>query len=408
MRIIFAFSAMAPLGVTGCHAIAETPGAHGPHAGAAVSHLVIDSGSSGTRFCLFDTVPNAASGTCFVGASKAICGKTEGGLAALALGASPSQVSAIITPKLEAAWSALEVAVRSSGRDSSMLANVSRAAALGTGGYRNASTGEPEAKPEWAAVWTFIDGFLRSKGIRNVVTKALTGAEEANLAWAGVREFTGETAPFAIVDIGGSTTQVASGTSGERDDERAAISVKAGQSVTFAVLEKEPGFSVCYAPTDAVRQNSVQCTALIRRSGVASNALAAFVKGISSRTLYGVGASWTGTLTEFPNAPPWLPKVTADVQPRVTLDNLRALAARVCSLSNHDLIAFAPKAFAVRHASGRACFSLAFEVAVIESLGDLPAHAEIAAGGDDQWARGASISGAYFADCKAPKPNATR
>ena len=274
MRIIFAFAAMAILGVTGCHAIAEMPGAQRPHAGGAVSHLVIDSGSSGTRFCLFDTVPNAESGTCFVGASKAICGKTEGGLAQLALGAPPSQVSAIITPKLEAAWSALEVAVRNSGRDPSMLANVSRAAALGTGGYRDASTGEPEAKPEWAAVWTTIDGFLRTKGIRIVVTKAITGAEEGKLAWAGVREFTGETAPFAIVDIGGSTTELASGTSGERDDERQAISVKAGQSVTFAALEKEPDFSVCYAPTDVAQQNSVQCTAFIRQRAFAMSVLA--------------------------------------------------------------------------------------------------------------------------------------
>ena len=408
MRIIFAFAATATLGVPGCHAIAETSGAQRPHAGASVSHLVIDSGSSGTRFCLFDTVPNAASGTCSVGASKAICGKTEGGLAQLALGAPPSQVSAIITPKLEAAWSALEVAVRSSGRDPSMLANVSRAAALGTGGYRDDSAGEPAVKPEWAAVWTTIDGFLRTKGIRNVLTKAITGAEEGKLAWVGVREFTGNSSPFAIVDIGGSTTQLASGTSGERDDERAAISVKAGQSVTFAALEKEPDFSVCYAPSDVAKQDSVQCTAFIRQRAFAISVLAGFAKGISPRTLYGVGASWTGTLTEFPAAPPWQPKVTADVQPRITLDNLRALTARVCALSNHDLIAFAPKSFAVRHASGRACFSLAFETAVLESLGALSAHEEIAAGGDDQWARGAAVSGAYFADCKAPKPNATR
>jgi hypothetical protein len=363
-------------------------------------HLVIDSGSSGTRFCVFDVTRDAATKKCSIGATTAICAKSSGGLAALTDGKDPKDVPALVTPNLDQAWTGLDQAFVAAGKDLGELEKVKLAAALGTGGYRDPATAAPAMNPAWDAVWTTIDTFLKGKGLTEVVAKAIPGQDEANLAWVGVNEAVAPGKPFAILETGGATLQLAGGTPGDAYDMLLGGSVYRGQNYEFFQLSADPAFSVCYSPMDRTMQDGASCTAYLAEKVFKDNGLESLAAMIGPRELYGLGAPWSGLLREFPNAPPWTPKTDDAFNAELTLENLKALAVKVCPLQDADVLSFAPNSFDANSMSGKLCYSVSFHAAYLDAFKGVANMPSIQAGGDDQWARGASVTSKFFSDCE--------
>jgi len=357
-----------------------------------VAHLVIDSGSSGTRFCLFTVERSneeAPSKRCAVGDSLPTCGKGDGGLAAMTNGKPPSEVPATVTPNLEEAWSKLSDAIKDAGGDTAVLNEISYAAALGTGGYRDPATAAPAQNPAWDAVWETIRQFLMGKGVENVVAEAILGEDEGKLAWTGVAEATAPTEEFAIIETGGATLQLAAGAPEDDYEALKATAVYRGQTYEFEELKSDPAFTVCYSPMDKAMQDADACINLITEKVFSDGDLSALAAGVTPRLLYGLGAPWSSIFREYPNAPPWPPKTSKDLNPAISLTNLQALAEKVCPLSDEEIKMFAPNSYDVSTMSGKACYALSFHAAYFGALAKASKSGEIMPGGDDQWARGA-------------------
>jgi hypothetical protein len=354
-------------------------------------HLVVNSGSSGTRFCVFDVTRELASERCSVGAAQAICGKGSGGLAALTDGKPVAEVNALVLPKFEAAWTALEEAWVTSGRDK---------AALGTGGYRDSATAAPAMNPAWDEVWKSFEAYFKAKGIGAVVAKAIPGENEARLAWVGVREAVAPSEAFAIIETGGATLQLAAGAPGDAYEALVGTSIYRGLNYEFAALGTDPGFSVCSSPADRSQQSGAACIDFLLSKVHSDNALVDLAKTISARPLYGLGAPWTGLFKECPNQPPWMTKTGPELHSDFTLTNLRGLATLVCPMSDAELEAVAPESCEVVEKIGRVCCTASYHAVYLESVKALAKDETIRAGGDDQWARGASVTSKFFSACK--------
>ncbi|MBM4357513.1 MAG: hypothetical protein FJ096_05310 [Deltaproteobacteria bacterium] len=363
-------------------------------------HLVVDSGSSGTRFCVFDVKRELESKRCSIGAAPSICGKGSGGLAALTNGKPPAEVPDLVLPKFQDAWKALEDAWVQAGRDKAELATVEGAAALGTGGYRDPVTAEPAMNPAWDQVWKSFEAYFKTKGIPSYVAKAIPGEDEARLAWVGVREAVAPTEPFAIIETGGATLQLASGAPTDAYDALARASIYRGLNYELDQLKADPGFAVCSTPTNRSKQDGAKCVSFLIEKVHSNDALTELAKTISTRPLYGLGAPWTGLFQNYPNMPPWAKKTGPELHDAFTLTNLNALTALVCPMSDEDLAAIAPESFDVVAKTGLACYRTAYQTAEFDSVKVLAKDESIRAGGDDQWARGASVTGKFFADCQ--------
>jgi hypothetical protein len=363
-------------------------------------HLVVDSGSSGTRFCVFDVTRELASERCSVGAAPAICGKGSGGLAALTDGKPVAEVNALVLPKFEAAWTALEEAWVTSGRDKALLEKLDGAAALGTGGYRDPATAAPAMNPAWDEVWKSFEAYFQAKGIGAVVAKAIPGEDEARLAWVGVREAVAPSEAFAIIETGGATLQLAAGAPGDAYEALVGTSIYRGLNYEFAALGTDPGFSVCSSPADRSQQSGASCIDFLLSKVHSDNALVDLAKTISARPLYGLGAPWTGLFKEYPNQPPWMTKTGPELHSDFTLTNLRGLATLVCPMSDDELAGVAPESYEAVGKTGRACYATSYHAAYLESVKALAKDETIRPGGDDQWARGASVTPKFFSACK--------
>jgi len=303
-------------------------------------------------------------------------------------------------PKFEAAWLALEQAWVAAGRDKALLGSIEGAAALGTGGYRDPLTAAPAMNPAWTEMWKSFEAYFKTKGIASVVAKAIPGEDEARLAWVGVREAVAPSEAFAILETGGATLQLGAGAPTDAYDALAGTSSYRGLNYTLDQQKADPAFSVCYSPMDRAKQSGAGCIDLLVAKVHSANALTDLAQTVSARPLYGLGSSWIGLFVEYPSAPPWTPKTDSQPSPELALANLKALATKVCPLSDAEILAFAPNSYEATSMKGRACYVLSYQAAYLESVKALAKDQTILPGGEDQWSRGASVTPKFFNDCK--------
>lgn len=390
-------------------------------------HLVIDIGSSGTSLCLFPVqravVPSShsvfdshsspiphsdraqASPRCSVGAVEPVCAKSKGGLAQLVIGKSPTEITTLVMARLRESWRQLGD-VAPTGRPD-WRSEVRSAAALGTGGFRDSETGQPILRPEWRVLWQAVQQFLQHElALSQVVARPITGSEEGQLAWVGVREALAPTERFAIMEVGGATVQFATADSPRETDlsKVVAVSDGRGQDLTFdklsAAQSAHAGFSVCFSPDHRERQSGAACLDLLYESVFSDARVAGLAAVTPVRRVYALGAPWLGLLREFPSAPPWKVKTDRELPSQVRFQDLRALAELVCSKSDRQILTLAPHSYEAKRGIGRTCYSVAYHAAYFQAIAPAAKSQEVIPGGDEQWARGAAISGAFFSDCR--------
>jgi len=356
-------------------------------------HVVIDSGSSGTRICAFE-VQRSVRGDCASAAKQAVCVRQAGGLAAATAALEPAAAREVARDQLAAIWPRFAQAVPA-------LAHHNwSAAALGTGGYRDPHTGALDERPAWKAVWSSAADFLTEKGARSVWAGAISGAQEGELAWRGTGHAQRSFRHFAVLEIGGATAQHVWPDDKPQGgaDALQAESLGNGMNAVHARLQGHADVTACINPSNRSAQNADRCTALVRNAG-----LAIWPSGPSTppTDLFVLGASWSGTFHAYP----WTGlsngsggNVGSSAQTSLRLADLKNLARRVCPLSDREVLDWAPQEFHALNGTGMGCFALSVQVATLEQLG-YGADTRVRFGGDDRWAAGAAASPEFFPAC---------
>ncbi|MFO0577736.1 MAG: hypothetical protein U1A78_27330 [Polyangia bacterium] len=376
-------------------------------------HLVIDLGSSGTRFCLYGVKSVPGQG-CSLTPLKPICSRVPGGLARLTQGHRVSHVADLVDPPLQHGWSLL-------GR-SKLRGEVRAATALGTGGFRDRVTGQPVERPEWQAAFTEVERFLRREaGLSSVSARPITGQEEGRLAWFGLAQSDGMPEEFAAIEAGGATIQLAVGKKGASPADIEVATDPQGQDVVFDRLFTSDrvlarSFQACYNPRHPRRQDGLKCIELLSREAFRNSAVRRLAEKTSARRLYGLGLSYADLFRSYPAAPPWPQKQDASMHARLSIDQIRQLTVLLCPRTDAEIRKYAPNALAVRRelsssgslgpggsggsGAGRACYYLAYRVALLDAVRHVAAGDELHAAEEDQWARGAAVSGEFFPNCR--------
>ncbi len=282
------------------------------------------------------------------------------------------------------------------------------AAALGTGGFRDSVTGQSLSRPEWSILWQAVQRFLvKQAAIPSVVARPISGGEEGQLAWQGVRESEKPSERFAIMEVGGATVQFATADGPSEDNPSLVVAVSdgRGQDVTFERFSgphaAHPEFAVCHSPEHRERQSGSACIDLLFDQVFADSRVAGLAAVTPPRRVYALGAPWLGLLRELPSAPPWSVKSSRELPSHVRLCDLHALADWICSKSDRQLLTIAPHSYEAKRGAGRTCFSVAYHAAYFHAIAPAAMGAEVIPGGDEQWARGAAASGEFFASCRA-------
>ncbi len=397
---VLALCSLALASLSGC---ASLPG---PNAQTQV-HLIVDIGSSGSSLCMFPVRISSLGGTaprCQVGNLPPVCSKSKGGLATHSLGLTGDAVDALVAQRLGTAWQAL--GDKAKGGRPDWRAKVSAAAALGTGGFRDPVTGVQLQRPEWSLLWASVDRFLRGESkLNQIVARPLTGSEEGQLAWHGVRESLRPTETFAIMEVGGATVQLALADVPTETAPVVAVSDVRGQDVTFDRFAKagpRPDFAVCYSPNQRQLQNGKACIDFLFNQVFADARVTGLAAVTSPRRVYALGAAWLGLLRELPSSPPWSVKSDRELPSQVRLEDLRTLASWICPMSDQQLLAIAPHSYEAKRGIGRTCYSVAYHAAYFQAIAHVAEGATVVPGGDEQWARGAATSGQFFPDCAQP------
>ena len=322
----------------------------GPTEGRRV-HLVIDAGSSGTRFCLF-SIDVGASSSC---KANPLEGETEtcikvvarGGLADLKDGERARVVRTGI------ALARARVGARLAG-----------AVLLGTGGFRRLSPGASKIAEQSVAR-------IVSAEFPGAAAHVISGEEEGRLAWNSVRIGAGA-AQFTILETGGATIQLAgTGPEGVR-----ALSFPLGQNAAFAQASRLPGFPACEAGAGKRVDAFVQCRGLVRAL-VGPIAVAAGTSWARPEPLFGLGSSWAALFS-------------MQRTKTLTLAQIDVLGNRMCGLNLEEIVSTGiPRAFAAR-----TCFLISLQRETLAATGhDTIRHS------DESWPRGAAASGRYFRLC---------
>jgi len=364
-------------------------------------HLVLDVGSSGTSLCLFGMQTGPG---CRMNPNPPVCTRVRGGLASLAQGKTPEQIESMVQNYLRPAWHALLGAQH--GKNWDARTQIVAAAALGTGGFRDAKTGEQLDRPEWTVLWHSLSQFLRKEAhLASVVARPLLGTEEGQLAWHGVRASQRPEESFAIMEVGGATVQLALADAPLEKTNVVAVSDPVGQDRTFTHFTREaptPEFEVCYRPNERHKQNGRACVDFLWDRVFAASRVANLAAVSPPRRVYALGQPWLGLLRELPTSPPWTQKKKRDLPSRARLSDLLLLADWACQKTDAELQAIAPHSYEAKRGAGRTCYSVAYHAAYFLAIQALSRNGEVIPGGDEQWARGAAVSDQFFPDCRTP------
>lgn len=345
------------------------PGVAGSPPGAAspptrIVHLVVDAGSSGTRFCLWNVTP--APGACTAPERIGECLRPSEGKGLHSM--TPAEIRALLDTSLQTLQS---------------RAPIARAVLLATGGFRDEQGRIDASRPGFDAQWSAVrEAFVRAR--IPAVARPIGGEEEGRLGWLGVAQHLRPAGAFTTIETGGATCQLATAA----DPAAAFADVRAvsdviGQNHTWKRFAGQPAFRVCAAGSaDPAGQDADACAALIEREVFAPSRLRAAIPP-ERRPLYALGTPWNYIFTRFTPHAPGHPTATS-----VTLAQLRAIARKYCALSPAQISAEADT-----YGPERVCYMLSYHVAFLRSMGGADEGAVRITNGEESWERGAAITG---------------
>ncbi len=315
-------------------------------------HLVIDAGSSGTRFCYFALRHSDDSCQSSILAdpySECREMEAENGLADLGEEKAEKLLAGVLDTMEE-----------------DLRTKLTGAALLGTGGFRRQTQARQNAIVKRLEK-VFADRHL------SAVVRVLSGEDEGRLAWRTMQSSVA--GGHRTIETGGATIQYASGISYA---DTAAVSAPLGMNDSFEKLQHDSAFLVCYGD----KKDYAGCKALLSGRIFRNSSIQKFMDSRpdsdSRRPLFGMGAPWKAVFRLAGNPD------------RISATALDELGRQTCSNSTEQLIS---RGIPAKHAP-RTCYLLAFQAAFLSATGS----SEIRRGGES-WPRGASLTSDFFKDC---------
>lgn len=301
-------------------------------------HLVIDAGSSGTRFC-----PYRISEQCIHLDLSQNCFSIQasGGLADL----NPSEIRQV----MQSGFAQLQ------GMD------IEKTVVLGTGGFRRLPSHLQAQKLNLVASTT-REFFEPSEA------RILTGEQEAQLAYLAMVAFRDGKRDHVILETGGATVQLA----GQGLKPR---SVPAGLN---AIRELSGPPHACKENTAPSADRFLECTQALKRILKSRPWYSSFFAGQKPESVYTLGSSWKSIYA-----------LAGDSE--LTLEELKKQGIRICNSSTSEIVdAGVPEQFAPA-----SCYLHSYQYALTSELqiGSLKA-------GEGSWPPGAAIS-EYFSGCNS-------
>ncbi len=299
-------------------------------------HLVIDAGSSGTRFCPYEVDEQCnhldVSQNCF-------SVQASGGLADLKL----EEINQVMNQgfqKLEGI-------------------KIEKAIILGTGGFRRLPAYKQKQQ---------ID-LIRSSAISrfpDTEVRVLTGKQEAQLAYLAMVAFRNGKTDHKILETGGATIQIAGW-------EWEPASAPAGLN---AMRELSGPPTSCAEDTNPSPQRFQECQAALRKVLRAQPWFSAFFRNDKPESVYALGSSWKSIFT-----------LAGDSE--ISQEDLRKQGTQICNSRIKDIVdAGVPEKFAPA-----SCYLHSYQYVLASELNINELKA-----GDGSWPPGAAISD-FFSGC---------
>lgn len=324
-------------------------------------HLVIDAGSSGTRFCMYGIIFSKTENHSNFCKSLDILKnqnscfeiKAPNGIADL----DEKEAKQVIQKGIETIPNEIR------GR-------IKKSVLLGTGGFRKKSVEEQQKK------LSSVSKTLLQYGIDSTA-KVISGEEEGILSWLSVNDVLGDSG-HAIIETGGATIQVAYG----KSPNVRSISLPVGLNDSFKKLSLTPEMQFCYGEINSNKKSFQKCKELILAKVFASNKLHNFMGKLSpvekKLSLYGMGT-------------PWISVFTIAKKNEITEVELETMGNKICSQKATDL-----KSFGInKKYAKKACFLFAYQSAFLTVT-----KTNKIINGNESWSRGASVAKEYFSECR--------
>ncbi|MCP5501812.1 MAG: hypothetical protein H7A25_18050 [Leptospiraceae bacterium] len=342
-------------------------------------HLIIDAGSSGTRFCLY-TIQKNSNGkrtSCkadYAGGDYRQCKEiiATNGIARLGLEEGKNVLLKGLAD-LEFKYPALR-------------AKIKKVIITGTGGFREILASEA------TAIMSGLEDFLKKKGYETE-GKIITGEEEAELAYYSSLQISADHEIPAILEIGGASIQLAFPAGGQESAPISKVSDSIGAVSSYKTLTENPNYkNECFqAPSEFFRSRVVEnpfeaCRNLILQETLEKSRIKSFLLAEpfpSGTKVLGMGALWGAIFKHLD-------------EKTLSREKIDETGKKYCLLTAKEL----NKKYDIpeKYAS-KQCYSYAYLSALME-FANLK---EIHSGNGESYTLGAAVSPAYF-ECAPSVP----
>lgn len=332
-------------------------------------HLIVDAGSSGTRFCIYrmEKIAEPHQGSyCRAEPVEGKYGKcksiyAENGIAYLGEQKGP--------PVVLKGISELELS------NPGVTGKIHQTAFLGTGGFRK--IGPTQSEP----ILIKLRKILADNKMPSVV-KIISGEQEAEYAYASVTHIANDQS-FGMIEIGGASSQVAyQSTTGMVN-----ISEPIGVNTAYKKMVEEPDYQdECFQPPSPffIRKGkaglSLQtCQAKVAERIFATSGWKTKLASIPAGTkFYGLGKLWAA-------------KFGYHDREEFTMEFLQKVGEQACQMTVEELV---DEGIAKKFAA-RECFTYSYIITMMQTL----SIDKIYSGRGESYPRGSAISVELFPDC---------
>lgn len=315
-------------------------------------HLIVDAGSSGSRFCPFE-IEDAPSCELYESDIKCMKPQARTGLADL----NQNEIESVISEGL-------------AGLDSSYRNRIVQISVLGTGGFRKHSTGKQKKQIQ------LIAQAIQTTN-HEAIIKVITGEQEAVYAWKSVG-LKYRTKDHTILETGGATVQFAAR---NKTGNLQSISLPAGMNATSQKYSSLKEFQECQneAPEtglepDKAEQRLNSCVKLLISKKGPFQGLSSIQK---TDRVYALGAPWDAIFHILETD-------------KIDFDELKAAGIKSCSMNRDELIEWGVHP----RFTDSNCYLFAYHIAQLKAAAVNTVHSA-----RGSWPAGAAISGDVLGMC---------
>lgn len=336
-------------------------------------HLVIDAGSSGTRFCLYELKKDVTNNTCNAKNVEGSYNKCKSIPAANGIAdLKPEEGLEVIKNGLNEIES----------YDPILKQKIFQSTLIGTGGFRRYL---PE---KYLPTIEAINQYFEKENIYST-TKVISGDEEAKFAWLSAKHFPEQFKKHGILEIGGATVQVAFEKSSENNNSNlVTFSDKIGSNVSFDKLSLIGVFNrFCEQPVVTYKNDLFsECKKFVYNNIFRRSELKKFVRKQplpNDVKFYGMGGSWHATFRIIK-------------QDKITKKEFMKLGHSFCGMGQQEIetIYGIPSKYAERQ-----CYTFAYQTALMDTL----KIDSIYNGKGESYTKGVSTSSEFLKTCGVEK-----